>query len=169
MVGVVDATASNVSRPHTRGRTPVIAAILGFLAGAAFWHLVGFWSVVSVAMLGPTDERRAGVSSAPEQVATRTTSLPPATPGAQPHTIDDAAPARLLAELLQCSEALKGAEAGTQAHVKACPPLRQRLKMVETTRRADRALDAREAAERLARGWATGVSRIETGSLQARN
>ena len=71
-----------------------------------------------------------------------------------------------LADLLQCSEARRAGGSGP-ASVKACPPLRQRLPSVDTAVRGDRQLDAREAAERLARGWATGVSRIETGSLQA--
>jgi len=30
---------------------------LGFVAGAIFWHLVGFWSLVSLAVLGSGDKR----------------------------------------------------------------------------------------------------------------
>lgn len=96
-----------------------------------------------------------------------------------------------LSDLLQCTEARRGssargagrasegstigptvaeaaAETGTAAAlVVACPPLRRRLPHGGVTaRRADRQMDAREAAERLRNGWDTGVSRIETGSLR---
>ncbi len=39
--------------------TPLLWAGGGFVAGAVFWHLVGFWSLVSMAVLGSDQASRA--------------------------------------------------------------------------------------------------------------
>ena len=67
-----------------------------------------------------------------------------------------------LADLLQCAEARKG---DSEVSVHACPPMRRRLPHTESTERANRQMDAREAARRLTNGWQTGVATIETGAL----
>lgn len=67
-----------------------------------------------------------------------------------------------LADLLQCAEVHKPTQG--DATVKACPPLRRHLQHALAVR-GNRQLDAREAAQRLATGWQTGVSQVETGSL----
>lgn len=47
---------------RTYALAPVLWAVSGFVAGVVFWHLIGFWSMVSVAVLG---ERTVRVSEAP--------------------------------------------------------------------------------------------------------
>jgi hypothetical protein len=42
---------------------------LGFLAGAAFWHLVGFWSFISYVVLGGPEPGSEIFSARPAQVA----------------------------------------------------------------------------------------------------
>lgn len=40
------------------GRTPTLWASAGFVAGIVFWHLVGFWSLISLAVTGGDDGSR---------------------------------------------------------------------------------------------------------------
>lgn len=43
---------------RSTGRMQAVAwSAFGFVAGAVFWHLVGFWSLVSLAVLGSGDKR----------------------------------------------------------------------------------------------------------------
>lgn len=52
-----------VDRPAPKHRADWPSALLwgggGFVVGAIFWHLIGFWSFVSTVVLGDTDHRRA--------------------------------------------------------------------------------------------------------------
>lgn len=42
--------------PEAVGKGPLVPALVGFVAGAVFWHLVGFWSLVSEMVFnGPRD------------------------------------------------------------------------------------------------------------------
>jgi hypothetical protein len=56
-----------VRRPGIAGRLAWWAT--GFLVGAAFWHLVGFWSFVSYAVLGGPISGGYGASARPAAVA----------------------------------------------------------------------------------------------------
>ncbi len=49
--------------PASEQRTSSVASAVvwggsGFVVGAVFWHLIGFWSFVSTVVLGDTDARR---------------------------------------------------------------------------------------------------------------
>jgi len=156
---------------------------ISFVCGALAWHIIGFWSFVSGIVFNPDGAPPLiGVPSTTEQIATEIGTAPvtthkgdpapakatTATPARKaPDAVNGAhrppASSETLAELLQCAEARKG-EAGTSVY--ACPPLRRRLPHYAGGSRANRQLDAREAARRLAEGWQTGVATIETGSLQ---
>ncbi|MFN3867770.1 MAG: hypothetical protein ACK4MF_01745 [Hyphomicrobiaceae bacterium] len=157
-------------------RLPVWTGIGGFVLGAVFWHLVGFWSLVAdVAFNKGSDksparlinlEEVAAVKAARAASQARQAAAQPAVvrgnDTAERHGTPDS-----LAELLQCSQARRGAD-GDITEVRACPPLSRRLPTHGAVAvRADREMDSREAAERLLKGWDTGVSRIETGSVQA--
>lgn len=157
----------------------VSAGVVGFVAGAVFWHMVGFWSLVSDAMLDrahapsvaaprgvvlPPEALTATPTAAPAPAAVRAASPPPPPAHTAPARVPTTA--ELLADLLQCSEARKTRDPDAGSSVKACPPMRERLRAAATSTRADRQLSASEAADRLANGWATGVSRIETGSIR---
>lgn len=159
-----------------RTRTVVGISVSAFFAGALVWHLVGFWSflsgIVFNAQGGEIIARPAAVRDG--AATTKADHHPPAAPAnagrlaaAAPHSpVPPAATAtEVLAELLQCSVALKSPRTHSPTLVQACPPLRQRLPLSTGSQRADRHLDAREAASRLANGWQTGVSQIETGSI----
>ena len=154
--------------------------VVSFVSGALFWHLVGFWTFLSGVVF---NENGADEASRPTAVAAREGALRPAAPPARNSLKEPAslAAAELgregrnagtppvqhaisesLADLLQCSQARKS---DGPSVVQACPPLRRRLPVASSSQRGNRHLDAREAAERLATGWQTGVARIETGSL----
>lgn len=154
--------------------------VVSFLAGALFWHVVGFWTFLSGVVFNPNgaDEtsrmpaisaRDGGLQSSAKAPGTPAKEAAPLAVSADRRENRDAAtpPAQSsihesLAELLQCSQARKS---DGPSVVQACPPLRQRLPVVAGGQRGNRHLDAREAAERLATGWQAGVARIETGSL----
>ncbi|MCB1505543.1 MAG: hypothetical protein KDJ47_11255 [Hyphomicrobiaceae bacterium] len=153
-------------------RSVALIGLLGFTAGALTWHLVGFWTFVSVIVFNPQDDT-AGQSHTSTVIKTSAvTTAPTAQPAATPATSQPqpsaptAVTAESLTDLLQCSEARK---ATNETIVQACPPLRQRIPAVAANTRANRQLDAREAANRLANGWSTGVSSIETGALPTRD
>lgn len=172
-----------------RTRTLIGTSVLAFLAGALAWHLVGFWSFVSGIVFNPQGGEtiarpatvRDGAVSAkasghlPQMPASAgaataaVTPLTPATPSVQAVAAYNAPPStaasEVLADLLQCSIASKSPGTHLPTIVHACPPMRQRLPQVSGSQRADRQLDAREAANRLANGWQTGISQIETGSI----
>lgn len=182
--------AADDQRTDMRGsssRLPLWTGLGGFVLGAVFWHLVGFWSLVSdVAFNNKGDEKSptrlinldevAAVKAARDAAARPLPAARTEVSGRQAAAGGGAEAAGAgaeratpdgLAELLQCSEARRGAD-GQSAEVTACPPLSRRLPTaVDLASRADREMDAREAADRLLRGWDTGVSRIETGTLQA--
>jgi hypothetical protein len=50
---------------------PILWAGSGFLAGAAFWHLVGFWSLISLAVLGINEPSAAKQTPIAERPVTR--------------------------------------------------------------------------------------------------
>lgn len=164
-----------------RTRSMLATAVVSFVAGALTWHLVGFWTFVSGIVFNPQDGRgvlasQPHVSAVSGESAQATAGLPKTTPlstaaqaPALPSPPAATAGSETLADLLQCTQARKGADDSKSAVVQACPPLRRRLPTARASLRANRQLDAREAAERLARGWHTGVSAIETGALPARN
>lgn len=168
--------------PDRRRRwLPYWTGFVGFLLGVLFWHFVGFWSFVSeVAFNGDTEKSPSRLINletarsvrASEQVAAQAqkasaTAAPKApVPISANVEIADAGNGDTLSELLQCSE-VRPLRAEADVDVHACPPLRKRLPFGRNARRADRMMDAREAADRLAHGWQTGVSRIETGSLRS--
>lgn len=153
---------------------PYWTAVLGFVAGALFWHFVGFWSFVAEVAFnddGKSPSRLINLDTA------RSVTLPANSPAAPAPAIVTAsaqlpsanaehANGDVLSDLLQCTEARRPGAPG-EALIIACPPMRRRLPHGRVAGRADRQMDAREAAERLANGWETGVSRIETGSLPA--
>lgn len=168
-----------------RTRTLVGTGVLAFFAGALVWHLVGFWSFLSGIVFNPqggetitrpqtvrdgsSSTKAAGYLTAnpggPAAAAPKSPT-PPAHTQAAPVVPPAAAATEVLAELLQCTVALKSSATHLPTLVQACPPLRQRLPLSTGAQRADRQLDAREAANRLANGWQTGVSQIETGSIR---
>lgn len=171
-----------------RTRTLIGTGVVAFLAGALFWHLVGFWSFLSGIVFNPQDGAITAIARPPTlQEAQRSTKAAGhlTTSDSEVATADQRSPAALvpspnetlpptgaateiLAELLQCSEAIKSPRTNEPAVVHACPPLRQRLPQGQASERANRQLDAHEAAHRLANGWQTGISPIETGSLPGR-
>jgi len=57
---------------RSRALVPVLWAGGGFVAGVVFWHLIGFWSIVSGAVLGAHS-----VPSADTAVVERRDALPP--------------------------------------------------------------------------------------------
>lgn len=163
-------------------RTLVTTSVASFVCGALVWHMIGFWSFVSGIMFNPDDTPPSiGRPDKSEQIATATgtsdtavlkrTAHPTATSPTRkaPETVNGVRRPRTssetLADLLQCAEARRET---TGVNVHACPPLRQRLPHNTAISRANRQLDAREAARLLAEGWQTGVATIETGSLQRR-
>lgn len=164
-------------------RTLLATCATSFVCGAVVWHMIGFWSFVSVIMFNPDGALPAiGMSGSKQQIAAASgTSAttpdsarsPPAKPVGPAQKAPDTiygthrppASTETLADLLQCAEARKG-EASASVH--ACPPLRRRLPYGTSASRANRQLDAREAARRLAEGWQTGVATIETGALPSR-
>lgn len=160
-----------------RTRTLIGACVLAFFAGALIWHLVGFWSFLSGIVFSPHGgETIARPAAVRDGAATaKADGHPPTAPAnagrlataAQHSPVPPAATTtEELADLLQCSVALKSPSTHLPTLVQACPPLRQRLPLSTGSQRADRQLDAREAADRLANGWQTGVSQIETGSIR---
>lgn len=185
---------TNVASRHA----PLLVGLACFIAGAVFWHLVGFWGFVAQVAFNQDEAksptRLINLDAARAVKSADATKLErPGSPGAagvaRTATADDRRDP--LSDLLQCTEARRGSsargagrtsevEAGgpaggdattdtsaAAALVVACPPLRRRLPHGGVTaERADRQMDAREAAERLRNGWDTGVSRIETGSLR---
>jgi hypothetical protein len=38
----------------------------GFIAGIVFWHLVGFWSLINMAITGAGEDSRPGMASSPQ-------------------------------------------------------------------------------------------------------
>jgi hypothetical protein len=42
---------------------PLVAGVIGFVAGVAFWHFVGFWSFVSAVVFKPDGERTVVVNA----------------------------------------------------------------------------------------------------------
>lgn len=75
----------------SRSLAPILWAGGGFVAGVVFWHLVGFWSVVSVAVLGggpapsaPSPKAIARKAPAP----TETGAIPVRAPGCVALTLD---------------------------------------------------------------------------------
>lgn len=176
-----DVPEGTLARPRgvrRRWWLPWWTGVAGFVLGVLFWHLVGFWSFVSeVAFNGddPKSPSRLIDLEAARSVRASAEAVEAARPAAETSAttgnVANADPADggasdSLSDLLQCSEARRPADNG-DTDVLACPPLRRRLPFTrQTATRADRQMDAREAAERLANGWETGVSRIETGSLR---
>lgn len=133
--------------------------------------MVGFWSLVSEVMIAPAHDVTTAPITRPETVAVRSAAnLGPTTATSAARYSGNPAQSstEILADLIQCTQARKSSQTGV-SNVKACPPLRERLKTIASAGRADRALSAQEAADRLANGWATGVSQIETGSIKADN
>lgn len=47
-------------------RTPTLWAGGGFIAGIVFWHLVGFWSLINMAVTGAGEISRPGMASSPQ-------------------------------------------------------------------------------------------------------
>ena len=172
-----------VAGPERKRRwMPYWTGFVGFVLGVLFWHFVGFWSFVSEVAFNGDEVKspsrlinletarsvRASEHAAAEArvAAAPQPSKPPVAAAAPADTgSTEAGDGDVLSDLLQCTEVrpLRG-EGDVDVH--ACPPLRQRLARSSSAQRGDRMMDAREAADRLANGWQTGVSRIETGSLQ---
>lgn len=157
----------------TRYWMPYLTGAACFVLGALFWHLVGFWSFVSQVAFNDDQQKSAArlINLDTVQAVRRTehVALAPRPAARQPNVTiavinADANTGDMLAELLQCSQVRPLPDA-TGVDVQACPPLRTRLPHGNNGARANRLMDAREAAERLANGWVTGVSSIETGSL----
>ena len=78
-----DAAAPAVTRPAPQKQYSVLAAaVAGFFCGAACWHLIGFWSLVSEAVFNARgDGDRAVVSKPPARAQGRTAGaafVPPA-------------------------------------------------------------------------------------------
>lgn len=169
------AVARADARSDRRKWLPWWTGLAGFFLGVLFWHFVGFWSFVSeVAFNGDeakSPSRLINLDAARSVGASaRATGTARPLPNVSGKDADaesaESAGSDVLDDLLQCSEARRPAGNG-DTDVLACPPLRRRLPSGrQAAARADRQMDAREAAERLANGWETGVSRIETGSLR---
>lgn len=170
---VVPRAASNTPLPQRRW-LPYGTAALGFILGVLFWHFVGFWSFVAEVAFNDDSKspyRLINLDTARSVTLPANAPTDPAPPivtaSRQPISADaEHANGDVLSDLLQCTEARRP-DAPGEALIIACPPMRRRLPHGRMAGRADRQMDAREAAERLANGWATGVSRIETGSLPA--
>ena len=182
----------NFHVPQTRScskRTLLATSTLSFICGALVWHFIGFWSFVSGIVFNSDEPQPMIVAprSTNEIVASSTSKSPNAriaepssaktgtaikTTSKATDTITGDRPpqatAETLSDLLQCAEARKTSKSSEEVSVLACPPMRRRLPHNANTARANRQLDAREAARRLADGWQTGVAIIETGSLSDR-
>mgnify|MGYP000196764827 CR=1 FL=1 len=169
--------------PAPGGRKALWTGLAGFVAGAVFWHMVGFWSFVSQVVYNQDEakspSRLVNLEGAKAVSAAGGSLLANARPPAGNTTIGDgvvasadarqaASPAQpasdVLHELLQCSQVRRVSGTGEVA-VSACAPLARRLPNGQLASRGDRQMDAREAEQRLLNGWSPGVSRIETGSL----
>ncbi len=165
--GLVDDAQPVIKPRRLATRSVFITGALCFLAGAAAWHLVGFWAFVSGIVYNQEETKLAGspapATEKPENVALLAGgAVNPKQQKNAASTQKAQAVVETLADLLQCAE-VRRATSG-HATVKACRPLRSRLQHAPAER-GNRELDSREAAERLATGWKTGVSAIETGSL----
>lgn len=167
---MTEAEQKPTADPPGRSRLPLWTGLAGFLAGAVFWHLVGFWSFVAEVVYNQDEtksptrfislEEARSVSRAHAEQALAGKRRDPA-----PRETRSAVAADVLDDLLNCSEVRRAADG--RVAVTACAPLARPLAAGPLAARADRQMDAREAEQRLMTGWSTGVSRIETGSLQA--
>lgn len=66
MIRGVRAANDPTSRWAARSITPALWAGGGFIAGIVFWHLVGFWSLVNMAVIGAGEDSRPGLAPSPQ-------------------------------------------------------------------------------------------------------
>lgn len=77
-------TARTPSRTHSVG-TALLWGGAGFIVGAVFWHLIGFWDFMTAVILGHPESRRQDAASAwstqviAQPIPGRTTRRPPPT------------------------------------------------------------------------------------------
>ncbi|MBL8565173.1 MAG: hypothetical protein JNM89_05600 [Hyphomicrobiaceae bacterium] len=173
-----DRQRDTAANPAPGSRKALWAGVGGFVAGAVFWHLVGFWSFVSQVVYNQDEakspsrlvnlEEAKAVSAAGGALLANALSRAADAKVAAAETREAAPPASSasdgLHELLQCTQVRRISVEGEVA-LSACAPVARRLPNGQLASRGDRQMDAREAEHRLLNGWSPGVSRIETGSL----
>lgn len=142
---------------------------IGFVAGVAFWHLIGFWSFLSQMAFNPDPDARRSAELV-ETPPTATEAQPPAarTPAARrakPGNPDGAGKAVLGAFDANCSALVLDRKAGTVA---AAPCLPSRLVLVDAGMRGRQDLAVADLIERqLAERLGLSPNPIETGSITA--
>lgn len=143
---------------------------LGFVAGVAFWHLIGFWSFISQMAFNsdPSSRRVAELVDTPPATAEESSvaAPAPATKGSGPSKPDGAGEKVVLGAFdANCSSLVLDRKAGTVA---AAPCLPSRLVLVDAGTRARQDLAVADLIERqLAERLGLSASAIETGSITA--
>lgn len=141
----------------------------GFIAGVAFWHLIGFWSFISQMAFNPDPVARRSAelveTPADRSEEMSAASRAPATKPANPSKPVGPEKAMAGAFDANCSALVLDRKARTVA---AAPCLPSRLVLVDAGARGRQDLAVADLIERqLAERLGLSASRIETGSITA--